>query len=44
MEIMSNSEVSVANLGGLRANQAIAVSGCGPVGLLCMAIAKALGS
>jgi D-xylulose reductase len=35
---------SVANLGGLRANQAIAVFGCGPVGLLCMAVAKALGA
>jgi D-xylulose reductase len=31
-------------LGGLRANQAIAVFGCGPVGLLCMAVAKALGA
>jgi D-xylulose reductase len=35
---------SVANLGGLRANQAIAIFGCGPVGLLCMAVAKALGA
>ncbi|KAG6869293.1 hypothetical protein C0993_000046 [Termitomyces sp. T159_Od127] len=35
---------SVANLGGLRANQSIVVFGCGPVGLLCMAVAKALGA
>ncbi|KAF8165241.1 xylitol dehydrogenase [Crassisporium funariophilum] len=35
---------SVSNLGGLRAGQAIVVFGCGPVGLLCMAVAKALGA
>ncbi|KAG5648957.1 hypothetical protein DXG03_000306 [Asterophora parasitica] len=35
---------SVSNLGSFRANQAIAVFGCGPVGLLCMAVAKALGA
>ena len=35
---------SVANLGGFKANQSIAVFGCGPVGLLCMAVAKALGA
>ncbi|KAG6880392.1 hypothetical protein C0992_007803 [Termitomyces sp. T32_za158] len=35
---------SVATLGGLRANQSIVVFGCGPVGLLCMAVAKALGA
>ncbi|KAG6911206.1 hypothetical protein DXG01_003073 [Tephrocybe rancida] len=35
---------SVSNLGGFRANQSIAVFGCGPVGLLCMAVAKALGA
>ncbi|KAF7776014.1 hypothetical protein Agabi119p4_4407 [Agaricus bisporus var. burnettii] len=33
---------SVSNLGGFRAGQSIAVFGCGPVGLLCMAVAKAL--
>ncbi|GLB33922.1 putative alcohol dehydrogenase GroES-like domain [Lyophyllum shimeji] len=35
---------SVANLGTFRTNQSIAVFGCGPVGLLCMAVAKALGA
>ncbi|KAG6873737.1 hypothetical protein C0995_011556 [Termitomyces sp. Mi166 len=35
---------SVSNLGGFRANQSIVVFGCGPVGLLCMAVAKALGA
>lgn len=35
---------SVSNLGRFRANQSIAVFGCGPVGLLCMAVAKALGA
>ena len=35
---------SVANIGQLRANQAVVVFGAGPVGLLCMAVAKALGA
>ncbi|KAJ6628733.1 xylitol dehydrogenase [Mycena sp. CBHHK59/15] len=35
---------SVSNLGGFRAQQSIAIFGCGPVGLLCMAVAKALGA
>ncbi|KAK0468221.1 xylitol dehydrogenase [Desarmillaria tabescens] len=35
---------SVANLGGFRSGQSIIVFGCGPVGLLCMAVAKALGA
>ncbi|KAG5639256.1 hypothetical protein H0H81_004917 [Sphagnurus paluster] len=35
---------SVSNLGGFRTNQSIVVFGCGPVGLLCMAVAKALGA
>lgn len=35
---------SVSNLGGLRSNQSIAIFGSGPVGLLCMAVAKALGA
>lgn len=35
---------SVSNLGGLRANQSVVVFGCGPVGLLCMAVARALGA
>ncbi|TFK43427.1 xylitol dehydrogenase [Crucibulum laeve] len=44
MEPLSVGVHSVSNLGGFRANQAIAVFGCGPVGLLCMAVAKALGA
>ncbi|RDB22816.1 putative D-xylulose reductase A [Hypsizygus marmoreus] len=35
---------SVSNLGSFRANQSIVIFGCGPVGLLCMAVAKALGA
>ncbi|KAJ7638926.1 xylitol dehydrogenase [Roridomyces roridus] len=35
---------SVSNLGNFRSNQSIAIFGCGPVGLLCMAVAKALGA
>jgi len=35
---------SVAKLGGFRPNQSILVFGCGPVGLLCMAVAKAHGA
>lgn len=35
---------SVANIGGLRTNQTVAIWGAGPVGLLCMAVAKALGA
>ncbi|KAK0490889.1 xylitol dehydrogenase [Armillaria novae-zelandiae] len=35
---------SVANLGGFRSGQSIIVFGCGPVGLLCIAVAKALGA
>lgn len=35
---------SVANIGALRANQQVVVFGAGPVGLLCMAVAKALGA
>ncbi|KAF9534207.1 xylitol dehydrogenase [Crepidotus variabilis] len=44
MEPLSVGVHSVYNLGGLRANQSIAIFGCGPVGLLCMAVAKALGA
>lgn len=44
MEPLSVGVHSVHNLGGLRANQSIIVFGCGPVGLLCMAVAKALGA
>jgi D-xylulose reductase len=35
---------AVANIAGFRTNQTIAVWGAGPVGLLCMATAKALGA
>ena len=35
---------SVANLGKLKSNQSVVIFGCGPVGLLCMAVAKALGA
>lgn len=35
---------SVANVGNFRSTQSIVVFGCGPVGLLCMAVAKALGA
>ncbi|KAJ2930239.1 hypothetical protein H1R20_g6909, partial [Candolleomyces eurysporus] len=44
MEPLSVGVHSVSNLGGLRANQSIAIFGCGPVGLLCMAVAKAIGA
>ncbi|KAL7411916.1 chaperonin 10-like protein [Mrakia frigida] len=35
---------SVSNLAGVKAGQIVAVFGAGPVGLLCMAVAKALGA
>ncbi|KAI0796728.1 xylitol dehydrogenase [Abortiporus biennis] len=35
---------SVANISGFRANQTAVVFGAGPVGLLCMAVARALGA
>lgn len=44
MEPLSVGVHSVHNLGQFRANQSIVVFGCGPVGLLCMAVAKALGA
>lgn len=44
MEPLAVGVHSVSNLGGFRAGQSIAVFGCGPVGLLCMAVAKALGA
>lgn len=44
MEPLSVAIHSVSNLGGFRSNQSIAVFGAGPVGLLCMAVAKALGA
>ncbi|KAF9226565.1 GroES-like protein [Gyrodon lividus] len=42
MEPLSVAVHAVSKLGGLKANQSIAVFGCGPVGILCMAVAKAL--
>lgn len=44
MEPLSVGIHSVANIGQFRANQSIVVFGAGPVGLLCMAVAKALGA
>jgi D-xylulose reductase len=44
MEPLAVAVHSVANLGSFRTNQSIAIFGCGPVGLLCMAVAKALGA
>jgi len=44
MEPLAVAVHSVANLGGFRANQNITIFGCGPVGLLCMAVAKAFGA
>ena len=44
MEPLSVGVHSVSNLGGFRANQSVVIFGCGPVGLLCMAVARALGA
>lgn len=44
MEPLSVAVHAVNTLAQLRANQTIAIFGCGPVGLLCMAVAKALGA
>jgi len=44
MEPLAVGVHSVSNLGGFRSGQSIVVFGCGPVGLLCMAVAKALGA
>jgi len=44
MEPLSVAIHAVWKLGGLQASQSIAVFGCGPVGTLCMAVAKALGA
>lgn len=44
MEPLSVAVHAVSTLAKLTANQTIAVFGCGPVGLLCMAVAKALGA
>lgn len=44
MEPLSVAVHAVSELGGLKANQSVAIFGCGPVGILCMAVAKALGA
>ncbi|KZT41191.1 xylitol dehydrogenase [Sistotremastrum suecicum HHB10207 ss-3] len=44
MEPLSVGVHSVYNIGQIRANQRVAVFGAGPVGLLCMAVAKACGA
>lgn len=44
MEPLSVGVHSVANVGGLRAGQNVVIFGAGPVGLLCMAVARALGA
>jgi len=44
MEPLSVGVHSVVQLGAFRTSQTIAVFGAGPVGLLCMAVAKALGA
>ncbi|KAG0709736.1 chaperonin 10-like protein [Suillus ampliporus] len=44
MEPLSVAVHAVSKLGALQSNQSVAVFGCGPVGLLCMAVAKALGA
>jgi len=44
MEPLSVAVHAVSTLAQLRTNQTVAVFGCGPVGLLCMAVAKALGA
>jgi D-xylulose reductase len=44
MEPLSVAVHAVSKLGALRSNQSVAIFGCGPVGLLCMAVAKALGA
>lgn len=36
--------VQVAKVADLRANQVVVVFGCGPIGLLCQAVAKAYGA
>ena len=44
MEPLAVAVHSCNYLAQLRPNQNVAVFGCGPVGLLCMAVAKALGA
>ena len=44
MEPLSVAVHAVSTLAQLKTNQTVAIFGCGPVGLLCMAVAKALGA
>lgn len=44
MEPLSVGVHSVYNIGQVKTNQNVIVFGAGPVGLLCMAVAKALGA
>jgi D-xylulose reductase len=44
MEPLSVGVHSVYNIGNIKAGQNVAVFGAGPVGLLCMAVAKACGA
>ena len=44
MEPLSVAVHSVANIAQLKTNQSVVVFGAGPVGLLCMAVARALGA
>jgi D-xylulose reductase len=44
MEPLSVAVHALASVGNLKTDQNVAVYGCGPVGLLCMAVAKALGA
>ena len=44
MEPLSVAIHSIANIAQLRSSQHVVVFGAGPVGLLCMAVAKALGA
>jgi D-xylulose reductase len=44
MEPLSVGVHSVANIGQIKAMQTVAVFGAGPVGLACMAVAKAMGA
>lgn len=44
MEPLSVAVHSIANVGGMRANQTVLIMGAGPVGLLAMGVAKGLGA
>jgi D-xylulose reductase len=44
MEPLSVGVHAVHNLGGFKSGESIVVFGAGPVGLLCMAVAKGLGA